>query len=107
MPVRAADPVRLDADQRAVRRGCRIGHLADDERLADSLEDGGAHGKPPRLGLPSYTSLLLTVNPASRRLARTVARMVEQRARMGSRRKEGHVVRMTLGLAGMLIGATA
>src|SRR5205814_5347355 len=43
MPVGAADAVRLDANQRAVRPRRRIGHLTNGERLANSLEHGGAH----------------------------------------------------------------
>jgi hypothetical protein len=45
VPVGAADPVGLDADHGTVGGRRRIGHVADDERLADSFEDGGAHGR--------------------------------------------------------------
>jgi hypothetical protein len=43
MPVGPADPVRLDADDRAARRTLGVRHVADDERLAGGFEDGGAH----------------------------------------------------------------
>src|SRR5262245_63598775 len=46
MPVGAADAVRLDAHDGAVGRTLRIGHVANDERLANGFEDGGAHGIP-------------------------------------------------------------
>ena len=43
VPVGAADAVRLDADDDTLLGRRRVGHVADDERLADAFHDRGSH----------------------------------------------------------------